>query len=125
VPDPGPGSRSPTALLLRRSRWGYALVRIGEDEERALTLGIDTTRVKGRDIRPQRRLHGRGGAAWRRAGPISTPRSSTRFVSFQTVIMALVGGATTVVGPALGRRSGLVSELFLLRFRYVYMLGWG
>ena len=32
--------------LLRRSRWGDALIAIGADEERAETLGIDTTRVK-------------------------------------------------------------------------------
>jgi branched-chain amino acid transport system permease protein len=34
------------AALLRRSRWGDALIAIGADEERAETLGIDTTRVK-------------------------------------------------------------------------------
>src|SRR5262249_40271103 len=34
------------ALWLRRSRWGYALAGLGADEERALTLGIDTAAVK-------------------------------------------------------------------------------
>ena len=35
-----------TAVLLRRSPWGDALIAIGADEERAQTLGIDTTTVK-------------------------------------------------------------------------------
>jgi branched-chain amino acid transport system permease protein len=35
-----------TAVALPRSRWGVALIGIGADEERAETLGIDTTRVK-------------------------------------------------------------------------------
>src|SRR5262249_60580316 len=34
------------ALLLRRSRWGYALAGLGADEERAETLGIRTTFIK-------------------------------------------------------------------------------
>src|SRR5262245_5627266 len=33
-----------TALALRRSRWGAALAGLGADEDRAETLGIDTTR---------------------------------------------------------------------------------
>jgi branched-chain amino acid transport system permease protein len=43
-------------------------------------------------------------------------------VSFQTVIMALVGGTTSVAGPVLGAAFiGLASELLPLQFRYVYM----
>ncbi len=115
-----------TALLLRRSRWGYALVGIGEDEERALTLGIDTTRVKIGTFALSAAFMGAVGAAMAPRWTYLDPQVFNPLVSFQTVIMALVGGATTVVGPALGAAFlGLVSELFLLRFRYVYMLALG
>lgn len=115
-----------TALLLRRSRWGYALVGIGEDEERALTLGIDTTRVKVGTFALSAAFMGAVGAAMAPRWTYLDPQVFNPLVSFQTVIMALVGGATTVVGPALGAAFlGLVSELFLLRFRYTYMLALG
>src|SRR5713101_405932 len=115
-----------TALLLRRSRWGYALVGIGEDDERALTLGIDTTRVKVGTFALSAAFMGAVGAAMVPRWTYLDPQVFNPLVSFQTVIMALVGGATTVVGPALGAAFlGLVSELFLLRFRYVYMLALG
>jgi branched-chain amino acid transport system permease protein len=54
------------------------------------------------------------------------PQVFNPLVSFQTVIMALLGGAATVVGPALGAVFlGLLSEILLLQFRYFYMLGLG
>ena len=54
------------------------------------------------------------------------PQVFSPVVSFQTVIMALVGGATSVAGPVVGAVFfGLASELFLHRFRYVYMLALG
>jgi branched-chain amino acid transport system permease protein len=115
-----------TALVLRRSRWGYALIGIGEDEERALTLGIDTTRVKIGTFALSAAFMGAVGAAMAPRWTYLDPQVFNPLVSFQTVIMALVGGATTVVGPALGAAFlGLVSELFLLKFRYLYMLALG
>lgn len=115
-----------TALALRRSRWGYALIGIGEDEERAETLGIDTTRVKVGTFALSAAFMGAVGAAMAPRWTYLDPQVFNPLVSFQAVIMALVGGATTVVGPVVGAVFlGLVSELFLLRFRYVYMLALG
>ena len=52
--------------------------------------------------------------------------SSTRSSRFQTVIMAFLAGATTVVGPIVGAVFiGVASEILLRKFRYVYMLGLG
>lgn len=54
------------------------------------------------------------------------PQVFNPFVSFQTVIMALLGGATTVVRLVVGAVFlGLASEILLLKFRYFYMLGLG
>jgi branched-chain amino acid transport system permease protein len=115
-----------TAIALRRSRWGYALAGIGADEERAETLGIDTTRVKIGTFALSAAFMGAVGAAMAPRWTYLDPQVFNPLVSFQAVIMALVGGAATVVGPVVGAVFlGLVSELFLLRFRYVYMLALG
>ena len=115
-----------TSHALRRSRWGYALIGIGEDEERALTLGIDTTRVKVGTFALSAAFMGAVGAAMAPRWTYLDPQVFSPLVSFQTVIMALVGGAKSVGGPVVGAVFlGLASELFLLRFRYVYMLALG
>ncbi len=115
-----------TAVVLRRSRWGYALAGIGEDEERALTLGIDATRVKVGTFALSAAFMGAVGAAMATRWTYLDPQVFSPLVSFQTVIMALVGGATSVAGPVVGAVFfGLASELFLHRFRYVYMLALG
>jgi len=115
-----------TAVVLRRSRWGYALAGIGEDEERALTLGIDATRVKVGTFALSAAFMGAVGAAMATRWTYLDPQVFSPLVSFQTVIMALVGGATSVARPVVGAVFfGLASELFLHRFRYVYMLALG
>ena len=115
-----------TALALRRSRWGYALAGIGSDEERAETLGIDTTRVKIGTFALSAAFMGAVGAAMAPRWTYLDPQVFNPFVSFQTVIMALLGGATTVAGPIVGAVFlGLASEILLLKFRYFYMLGLG
>jgi branched-chain amino acid transport system permease protein len=115
-----------TALLLRRSRWGGARVGLGADEERAETLGINTTLVKIGTFAASAAFMGAVGAAMAPWWTYLDPQVFSPFVSFQTVIMALLGGATTALGPILGAVFiGLASEFFLLRFRYVYMLALG
>ena len=115
-----------TALLLRRSRWGSALAGIGADEERAETLGINTTRVKIGTFALSAAFMGAVGAAMAPRWTYIDPQVFNPFVSFQTVIMALLGGAATVAGPIVGAVFlGLASEILLLKFRYFYMLGLG
>jgi branched-chain amino acid transport system permease protein len=54
------------------------------------------------------------------------PQVFNPLVSFQTVIMALLGGPVTVAGPVLGATFlGLLSEILLVKFRYLYMLSLG
>ncbi|HEV8440701.1 MAG TPA: branched-chain amino acid ABC transporter permease [Methylomirabilota bacterium] len=114
------------AVLVRRSRWGYALAALGADEERALTLGINTTAVKIGAFTLSAALMGAVGAAMAPRWTYLDPQVFNPFVSFQTVIMALLGGATTVAGPILGAVFiGVASEILLLKFRYAYMLGLG
>jgi len=115
-----------TAAWLPRGRWGIALVGIGADEERAETLGIDTTRIKIAIFALSAAFMGAAGGAMAPRWTYLDPQVFNPLVSFQTVIMALLGGATTVIGPVLGAVFlGLLSETLLLQFRYLYMLSLG
>ncbi|MBI4608333.1 MAG: branched-chain amino acid ABC transporter permease [Candidatus Rokubacteria bacterium] len=115
-----------TVVLLRRSRWGQALVGIGGDEERAETLGINTRAVKIATFALSAAFMGAAGAAMAPRWTYIDPQVFNPLVSFQTVIMALLGGAGSVAGPVVGAVFlGLASEVLLLRFRYVYLLGLG
>lgn len=115
-----------TAAWLPRTRWGVALIGIGADEERAETLGIDTTRIKIAVFALSAAFMGATGGAMAPRWTYLDPQVFNPLVSFQTVIMALLGGAGSVAGPALGAVFlGLLSEILLLQFRYFYMLGLG
>lgn len=115
-----------TAAGLRRSRWGLALVGIGADEERAETLGIDTVRVKIGAFALSACFLGAVGAAMAPRWTYLDPQVFSPLVSFQTVIMALVGGAASLWGPVLGAAFlGLAGEILLVKFRYLYQVGLG
>ena len=115
-----------TALLLRRSPAGYALAGVGADEERAETLGIHTTLVKIGVFTLSAAFMGAVGATMAPRWTYLDPQVFNPFVSFQVVIMALLGGATSIWGPIVGAVFiGLASEILLLKFRYFYMLGLG
>ncbi len=88
---------------IARTRLGLALRVIGEDETVAVHVGIDTTRVKVL-------LFTLSAAFMTVAGAIMAPRwtyldptiAFAPAISFQTLIMALLGGAGTLFGPLLG-----------------------
>jgi len=115
-----------TAMALPCTRWGVALVAIGADEERAETLGVATTRVKIGVFALSAAFMGAIGGAMAPRWTYIDPQVFNPLVSFQTVIMALLGGPATVVGPVLGAAFlGLLSEILLVKFRYLYMLSLG
>jgi branched-chain amino acid transport system permease protein len=114
------------AVALKNTRWGYALIAIGADEERAETLGIATTQVKVTTFALSAAFMAAAGAAMAPRWTYLDPQVFSPLVSFQTVIMALVGGVSSAVGPVIGAVFlGLASELLLLQFRYLYMLALG
>jgi len=112
------------AWLLRRSRWGIALVAIGGDEERAEVLGIRPTWIKIAVFAMSAAFIGATGAAMAPRLTYLEPQIAFNpLISFQTVIMALLGGTGRASGPVVGALFvGLISEVFLLQFRYVYMI---
>src|SRR5262249_46490535 len=90
-------------VLIHRSRLGLALKAIGEDEVVAQHCGIDTARVK-------LLLFMTSAVFMTVTGAVMAPRwtyidpaiAFNPLISFQVVIMALLGGAGLLYGPLLG-----------------------
>ena len=88
---------------LRRSRLGFALRVIGEDETVARHVGVDTARVKIA-------LFALSAFFMSLTGAVMAPRwtyidpaiAFNATVSFQVLIMALLGGVHALLGPLLG-----------------------
>lgn len=113
-----------TAAAVRASRFGLALRGIGGDEERAQTLGVATRRVKVAGFALSAFFAGAMGAAvavrWTYIDP---PAVFNPFIGFQTVLIAMVGGAATLGGPlASALVFSLFTEFLRLRFPYAYLL---
>lgn len=113
-----------SAIVLRRSRWGLALAAIGGDEERAEVLGVRPTGVKVTVFALSAALMGATGAAVAPRWTYVDPHIAFNpLISFQVIIMALLGGVGRPAGPVVGALVlGLLSEVFLLQFRYLYMI---
>jgi len=92
-----------TGWAIQRSRLGFALRVIGDDETVAAHSGIDTARVKVL-------LFCISGALIALVGAVMAPRFTyiepqiayNPMVSFQVVIMALLGGSKRLWGPLVG-----------------------
>ena len=115
------------AVWVRRSRFGLALAGIGADEQRAQTLGVDTRRAKIAGFVLTAVFAGAVGAAmsvrWTYIEPAAV---FSPFIGFQTVLIALIGGAASVGGPiAAAIVFSLLAETLRLQLPYGYMLALG
>lgn len=113
-----------TAILVRSSRLGFALSGIGGDEERAQTLGVNTRRIKVIAFSLSAFFPGALGAAmavrWTYIEPLSV---FNPFIGFQTVLIAMVGGAQTLIGPIVSSVFfSLLTEYLRLRFPYAFLM---
>ncbi|WP_315739508.1 branched-chain amino acid ABC transporter ATP-binding protein/permease [Bradyrhizobium sp. SZCCHNR1093] len=90
-------------FLLTRSRYGLALRAIGADEIAARHSGIDATAVKlGVFILSAVFMSVTGAIMAPRWTYIDPAIAFNPMISFQVVIMALLGGAGSLIGPVLG-----------------------
>jgi branched-chain amino acid transport system permease protein len=91
------------ALLVSRSRTGYALRAVAQDEEAAAAMGINTTRAKTLAFACASALTGAVGAAaaFQIQAIYPEPSFDTRITEL-AVIMVMIGGAGTVLGPVIG-----------------------
>jgi branched-chain amino acid transport system permease protein len=113
-----------TALIVRSSRLGLALRGVGSDEERAQTLGVNTRLAKIGGFALSAFFAGALGAAMAvRWTYIDPPAVFNPFIGFQTVLIAMVGGAHTIVGPLVSSVVfSLLTEFLRLQFPYVFLI---
>jgi branched-chain amino acid transport system permease protein len=112
------------SAAVRASRLGRALAGVGQDEERAQTLGVNTRLAKVAGFAIAAFFAGALGAAiavrWTYIEPSSV---FNPFIGFQTVLIAMIGGAQTLVGPMISAVVfSVATELLRLQFPYVYLL---
>ena len=89
--------------LINRSRLGFAMKIIGNDETVARHAGIDTARAKVVLFMVSGAIIGAVGAILApRYSYITSPAAFNPMISFQVVIMALLGGTHRLWGPVLG-----------------------
>jgi branched-chain amino acid transport system permease protein len=92
-----------TGWLIARSRLGFAMRIIGNDETVAAHVGIDTARAKVLLFVVSGAFIGIIGAILApRFAYIEPPAAFNPMISFQVVIMALLGGTNRLWGPLVG-----------------------
>ena len=113
-----------TCAAVRASRFGLALAGIGSDEERAQTLGVNARRAKIAAFALSAFFAGALSAAmavrWTYIEPLSV---FNPFIGFQTVLIAMVGGAHTLIGPLVSAAVfSVLTEFLRLEFPYVFLM---
>jgi branched-chain amino acid transport system permease protein len=92
------------AVWIRRSRLGYYLLAVREDEDAARAAGIDVAGVKLRGTAISAALSALGGGLF--VMYVRTIDPPTLFsltdVGFKFALLALIGGIGTIIGPVLG-----------------------
>ncbi|PNY82627.1 branched-chain amino acid ABC transporter permease [Deinococcus koreensis] len=89
--------------LIRRSRLGYALQAVREDEDGARALGIDPTRMKVIAFVISAALTALGGALYAVYLQAFEPHTLLELpISVQIALMAIIGGRGSIQGPAIG-----------------------
>ncbi|HEU4729449.1 MAG TPA: branched-chain amino acid ABC transporter permease [Kofleriaceae bacterium] len=114
-------------VLIARSRFGYALQAIREDEDTAMACGIDAARVKLRALVISAALTALGGALYSSLFLYIVPDQVLAIdISNEIAIVAMLGGAGTLIGPIIGSLLlETASELFKNVFHEAHLLIYG
>jgi branched-chain amino acid transport system permease protein len=110
-----------------RSRFGYHLMAIREDEDTASAVGINTARCKLWALLISAFLTALAGALYASAFQFIVPDSVlTLELSVQIAIITMLGGAGTLLGPIVGAALLLsAQEIFKNQFRESHLLIYG
>jgi branched-chain amino acid transport system permease protein len=116
-----------TAFFLKRSKYGLALVGIGEYEEAAQHVGVNVTLLKTLVFALSAFFMGAAGAIvatrWTYIDPYVAFNTLN---SFMPVLMSIFGGMGHLYGPIIGSLIfAYLEELLLTKFPYLYMLIFG
>jgi branched-chain amino acid transport system permease protein len=115
------------AFWLGHSKFGYGLRAVGENDRLAEASGVDVHRLKRRlYVGSAFGIALTGGTAGYWLSYINAAEFFSTAVTFQMVVMALLGGLGTPLGPVLGAAFlTLVSEFLGTRFVYHYLIAIG
>ncbi len=99
------------ARRMERARLGHYLVAIGQNQEAAEAIGINSTRAKGRALALSAFLTGAAGVFYAQYTYVIHPDSVFGLgLSIQIALVAIVGGVGTALGPVLG---AVIMEFFI------------
>jgi branched-chain amino acid transport system permease protein len=88
---------------IERSRMGYYLVAIGEDEDAAEAVGVDAPRVKRNIYMLSAFLTGLAGTFYTQYIYFIDPGTAFNFsISIEAALVSIVGGIGTLWGPVIG-----------------------
>ncbi|OXR49129.1 MULTISPECIES: branched-chain amino acid ABC transporter permease [unclassified Pusillimonas] len=106
------------------SRLGFAMRGIGADEQRAATFGVNPRIVKIVGFALTASLAGAIGAAMAVRWTYIDPHTAFHpFIGFQTVLIAMIGGAATLRGPLVAAIAlSLLSDVLRLNFANAYLI---
>jgi branched-chain amino acid transport system permease protein len=115
------------ALWLESSKFGYGLRAVGENDRLAEASGVDIHGLKRRVyVGAAFVIALTGGTAGYWLSYINAAEVFSASITFQMVVMALLGGLGTPFGPVLGAAFlTLVSEFLGTRFVYHYLIAIG
>jgi branched-chain amino acid transport system permease protein len=107
-----------TSWWVRRSKFGLGLLAIRDDEDRARSLGVHTTRTKLIAFVISAIFVGAAGAIYAPfVGSVFPQFAFDPSFDLALAVMAFTGGLGTLVGPALGALViGSAQQYFLLQF---------
>jgi len=90
--------------LLMKTKWGYYFVSIREDQDAAESLGINTTLYKNVSLSISAFFTGTAGAFYMNYMAFIDPEVvfSLHYISIMAILVAIVGGVATILGPAVG-----------------------
>jgi branched-chain amino acid transport system permease protein len=112
------------ALWLQRSKFGYGLRAVGENDRLAEASGVDIHRLRRRlYVGSAFAIAVTGGTAGYWLSYINAQEVFSASITFQMVVMALLGGLGTPFGPVLGATFlTLMSEYLGTRLVYYYLI---
>jgi branched-chain amino acid transport system permease protein len=113
-----------TALWLQRSKFGYGLRAVGENDRLAEASGVNIHSLRRRlYVGSAFVIAMTGGTAGYWLSYINAAEVFSTAITFQMVVMTLLGGLGTPFGPALGATFlTLASEYLGTRFVYYYLI---
>jgi branched-chain amino acid transport system permease protein len=115
------------AIIMKKSRFGLALDCIGQNEESAAHVGINTTRIKILAFAISAAPVGAIGAAMAtRVGYIDPGIAFNMLMSFMPVLMAIFGGTHNLYGPIVGAVFfTIIEEILIKNYQEYYMIIFG